>query len=940
MRNKRFAFLIAMLLVLCNVIFVPSNAIAEDNYSRVQDMVQLYLKGEISADDITDRYIVIEEDGTLTPKIQSIAKKDVDKYITKDRVGFFSARKHSVTKIEPDYIRYIHKEGLSWGYNSIKVDHVYEHLNLNSTNEVIVAVIDTGVDINHEFFSGRIVPGINTVDNSSDVTDSAGHGTHVAGIVADTTPNNVKIMPIRVTDESGLAYDSAISQGIIHAVDNGVSIVNISMGGPGYSETLLSSLQYAQQNDVLVVVSAGNDSSDTKYFLPAGYNEPLVVSALDKIDKFANFSNYGQTVDLSAPGVSINSTHPNNSYGLRSGTSMSSPYVAGVAALLKLEDPTRTVDDLEYLLKFYSKDLGEEGKDPYYGVGKVSLEGYVVNNENIDDLILISPKEDSVIFNELNLRFKVIGYEGTEFKFYLNGDLVETTTFPSDGDYELIFNTENLAGKTINVEVTGNDNPINTFTFRKNNYNTFIEVQDKDGVRQDRFTSKIYYLRDINGTSEIVGESLTYQTYDGQLELNLPYDKLSYDYDKIVLVTYNVEDLNTPIYMEELVGPNTYSLTPNNYKKLKVTTDISKDSGKQLVLKPDLILKLGNKVLKPFNISDYWGITQGEEFNVYLPKTDSGLLFKSKDFSAYLDYTEDVDKIVNISESELGEAMFDYRNFAGSFELYNIDEVNFELSRNNMNNNQYRQGLLFGEYVVLNEMSVNGQYNYTYNEFKIDSQNPQHIVRLSTTFTDNFELNTDTSSSVLNGTLEMKDEFNNIFIEGFKLPHTKGKDNTEMRISLKNIDTGTVSTTKIKMDNTFYFNDIPNGKYELYTQFEREGLQFNHTILNVEVRDNQFVEDSGIQEPYSEYENIDTVKEIGSTKIWEILYNREFSSDEIKSIEVVTKEGELQNTLLSHRGVNGKTYIKLIDGYKSNTEYYILIELINGNKFKSSFKYL
>ena len=180
MKNKKFAFILAILLVLGNIIFVPSNVIAEDNYTRVQGLVQSYLRGEISAEDITDRYIVIEEDGTLTPKITSIDKKDVDKYTNPIGVRFFTARKQSTTKVEPDFIRYIHKEGLSWGYESIKVDHLYEHLNLNSTNEVIVAVVDTGVDINHEFFTGRIIAGKNMVDNSSDVTDFAGHGTHVA----------------------------------------------------------------------------------------------------------------------------------------------------------------------------------------------------------------------------------------------------------------------------------------------------------------------------------------------------------------------------------------------------------------------------------------------------------------------------------------------------------------------------------------------------------------------------------------------------------------------------------------------------------------------------------------------------------------------------------------------------------------------------------------
>ncbi|MFH1827022.1 MAG: S8 family serine peptidase [bacterium] len=224
-------------------------------------------------------------------------------------------------------------------------------------NETIVAILDSGVSKNHPDLSSQVL--VNRINYSDSVTDDDvyGHGTHIGGIVAALTDNSMgvagvcpdcKLMSVKVLNDSGFGAYSWIVNGIMYAADHGAKVINMSLGGPQKSKTLESAVNYAWNNNVVVVAAAGNSGNPSKTY-PAAYTNVIAVAATDNQDIKAYFSEYGSWVDVAAPGVSIYSTWNDNSspsnpqpecpnltecYKYASGTSMSTPMAAGVVALI------------------------------------------------------------------------------------------------------------------------------------------------------------------------------------------------------------------------------------------------------------------------------------------------------------------------------------------------------------------------------------------------------------------------------------------------------------------------------------------------------------------------------------------------------------------------------------------------------------------------------
>ncbi|MDR6225346.1 S8 family peptidase [Desmospora profundinema] len=210
------------------------------------------------------------------------------------------------------------------------------------SQDVKVAILDTGVDYNHEDLAGKVEKGGDYIDNDQDPMDEQGHGTHCAGIAAAATDNgigiagmapDVTIYAVRVLDANGSGSYDAIAKGIIDAADAGSDVISMSLGGSQGSRTLEEAVNYAHEQGSVVVAAAGNSSTNAPSY-PAYYENAIAVAATDENDRLANFSNYGDWVDVAAPGVNILSTMPNNQYQNQSGTSMATPYVAGLAGLI------------------------------------------------------------------------------------------------------------------------------------------------------------------------------------------------------------------------------------------------------------------------------------------------------------------------------------------------------------------------------------------------------------------------------------------------------------------------------------------------------------------------------------------------------------------------------------------------------------------------------
>ncbi|MFJ2044037.1 S8 family peptidase [Paenibacillus taichungensis] len=217
-----------------------------------------------------------------------------------------------------------------------------------SNSSVKIAIIDTGVQLNHPELAGKLLPGYDYVDYDNIPEDGNGHGTHVAGIAASITNNGVgiagvaplaSIVPLRVLDNNGQGTTGNVGNGLVYAANNGIQVVNLSLGGPTGEAFLQAAVQYAWDRGAVIIAAAGNDN--TSYpIVPASYPNVIAVASTNPSDLKSNFSNYGSWVDMAAPGDTILSTYLGGSYAYLSGTSMAAPHVAGVAALLAARGKT------------------------------------------------------------------------------------------------------------------------------------------------------------------------------------------------------------------------------------------------------------------------------------------------------------------------------------------------------------------------------------------------------------------------------------------------------------------------------------------------------------------------------------------------------------------------------------------------------------------------
>jgi len=248
--------------------------------------------------------------------------------------------------------------------------------------KTIVAVIDTGADLNHPDLKDKIVKSYNVFTKTAAVSDAHGHGTHCAGIaaaalngvgVAGIAPD-AGLMPVQVLNAGGGGSDATIAEGIVWAADNGAKVMTMSLGLYKRSKVLEEALQYALDKDVTLVASAGNNNilndPETAPHLPSTYPGVIEVAATDVNNQKARFSNFGKTVTVAAPGVDILSTVP-GSYKKMSGTSMASPAAAGVVALIRTKYPSLKQAQVKAHLEKTAKDLGDPGFDQYFGHGLV-----------------------------------------------------------------------------------------------------------------------------------------------------------------------------------------------------------------------------------------------------------------------------------------------------------------------------------------------------------------------------------------------------------------------------------------------------------------------------------------------------------------------------------------------------------------------------------------
>ncbi|MFH1662824.1 MAG: S8 family serine peptidase [Chloroflexota bacterium] len=225
-----------------------------------------------------------------------------------------------------------------WALASLGISGLWQ-ITMGS-EEVLVAILDTGIDKNHEDLRGKIKAEVNFTD-TPDADDIHGHGTHIAGIIAAENNDigiiglapDCRLLNIKVADDRGRCDVQNLVKGIIWAVDNGASVINISIEIKENSPELEAAIDYAWKNGALVVAAAGNSGSQNPVY-PAYYQNCIAVTAVKEDNSLSPLSNRGSWVDLAAPGYQIYSTLPGDSYGYETGTSFASAHVSGIAALL------------------------------------------------------------------------------------------------------------------------------------------------------------------------------------------------------------------------------------------------------------------------------------------------------------------------------------------------------------------------------------------------------------------------------------------------------------------------------------------------------------------------------------------------------------------------------------------------------------------------------
>lgn len=307
---------------------------------------------------------------------------------TKDLIDFFN-NQENVDFAEPNYLYMQNQIGLpndllyteqyQWNLPVIQTESGWDLT--RGDESIVIAIVDTGVDLNHPDLKNRLVEGYNVIENNNYPDDDNGHGTHVAGIIASETNNREgvagitwfnKIMPVKAMESKGYGTTFDIAKGIIWAVDHGADVINLSLGNYQPSSLMKEAVTYAYEKNVVLIAAAGNDNTDQPSY-PAAYPEVLGVSAVSYNGTRASFSNYGDYVDVAAPGVQIPSTYFNQQYAALSGTSMASPHVAGLAGLLLSANPKLRNSQVMNIIKDSAYDLGEQGDDRDFGSGLIDI---------------------------------------------------------------------------------------------------------------------------------------------------------------------------------------------------------------------------------------------------------------------------------------------------------------------------------------------------------------------------------------------------------------------------------------------------------------------------------------------------------------------------------------------------------------------------------------
>jgi thermitase len=381
-----------------------------DTASAKEDSAQLVIG--IQADhldevkDLNDKFgsqlVDTVDIGEVVAVVSEVPFEAVDKFVDEARSKGFVRYVEPRTRFDVDSVSDDPYQSLQWGL--AKIDAYSAWNTTTGDSNVVVAVVDTGIDYNHpDLAPNYLAVGYDWVNDDWDPMDDNGHGTHCAGIIAAALNNSVGIAgvaQVRIISEKGISgygwgYSDDLAKAICHAANQSAKIISCSWGSCEDSELIHDAIRYACEAGALVIASAGNDAWDLKNY-PAAYEEVVAVAATDQYDEPTGFSNYGDWIELSAPGSYIFSTVIDSAYAYKAGTSMAAPCVAGVAALVWSRFPNMTRDQVRQQLSKTSDDPGDAGFDIHFGYGRVNAKMAVEQMWPQNDIMILEWQKKSV----------------------------------------------------------------------------------------------------------------------------------------------------------------------------------------------------------------------------------------------------------------------------------------------------------------------------------------------------------------------------------------------------------------------------------------------------------------------------------------------------------------------------------------------------------------
>lgn len=388
MGGTKFKWVILLILLLSVVGVYPAEAQQHDMEDPIPNELLVKYSTDYRSMLLVGEVTEIVDVDIIAPQVQLLTfAEDADM----EMVTAALENDPSVEFVEANYERAIQSTvndphyRQQWWIPHIHAQSFWEYAP-HQQRKIVVAVIDSGIDVNHEDLIGRIEPGgYNFYSKNTDVTDYHGHGTNVAGVIAAQTDNglgisgvtglyDVSILPLKISHLDGRSRISDMVKAIDYAVQKEVDVINISLGGGRTSTLEKEAVQRAFNAGIVVIAAAGNDAQKgNPVIYPAAHDQVISVGSVNRFNSRSAFSTYNQFVDLVAPGESIYTTSPFSLYENVNGTSFSAPIVAGTVAMMKALNPEISNQTVYDVLTETALDLGAPGRDPHFGAGLLDI---------------------------------------------------------------------------------------------------------------------------------------------------------------------------------------------------------------------------------------------------------------------------------------------------------------------------------------------------------------------------------------------------------------------------------------------------------------------------------------------------------------------------------------------------------------------------------------